>query len=63
MCVTTDKASNNGTFMEELVERTCLWDCPFDMDGWINCMCHVINLAVQDALQEVNHLIDKVSAH
>ena len=63
MCVTTGNAANNGTFMDELVLRTAAWDCPFDLDNWINCICHVINLAVQNGLKEVDHLIEKIIKH
>ena len=61
MCITADNATSNSKFAECFAIRTINWDDPFAVDRWINCMSHVIHLAVTDALKEIDHLTDKVT--
>jgi hypothetical protein len=35
LCVTTENASSNGTFIEELTRLTKNFDCPFEKENWI----------------------------
>ena len=60
MCLTTDNASSNGTFVHELVSETTTYDNHFEKDQWIRCFAHVVNLAVQDSLEPMMPLFEKV---
>lgn len=59
-CVTTDNASSNSTFATKLAENTSGQPVPFDIDNWIRCFAHIINLAVQAALNAIKLLLEKV---
>ena len=63
MCVTTDNASNNASFIDELVFATAHWDSPFLFEFWVRCMCHVINLACQDALDLIDPIVENLSVY
>ncbi len=58
--MTTDNASSNGTFIEELARLTKDFDCPFEKENWIRCLAHILNLASQDALECLKPNIEKV---
>lgn len=63
MCVTTDNASSNGTFLEELQRLLTISDPSTtfnEKDSWIRCMAHVINLAAQKALEHLKCDLEKV---
>ena len=54
MAVTTDSASNNGTFMKQLVlecQNRDLWHV--SRDSKVNCFAHVMDLAVQSLMKHV----------
>ncbi len=63
MCITTDNATSNGTFLKEM-ERLLKLDDPSTVfnqnDSWIRCMAHVINLAAQKALENLKCDLNKV---
>jgi hypothetical protein len=59
--VTTDNASSNGTFIEELARLTKDFDHPFEKENWIRCLAHILNLAAQDALDCLKPNIEKVT--
>ena len=58
--MTTDNASSNGTFIEELARLTKDFDHPFEKENWIRCLAHILNLAAQDALDCLKPNIEKV---
>jgi hypothetical protein len=53
LCVTLDNASNNDTFISDLVEKGCL----YDNQCQIRCFAHVLNLAAKDSLGEFSDKI------
>lgn len=60
MCVTTDNASSNGTFINHLSDKLSCLDGGFKADNWIRCFAHVINLAVKESLDPMKDLIQTV---
>lgn len=50
MAVTTDNASNNLTFIDELAKENRF----FEKSNHFRCFAHVINLSVQEALKVLN---------
>lgn len=61
--ITTDNASSNGTFIEEFIELTKNSVSPFQEEKWIRCFAHIINLAVQSAIDPMRPMFDKVLNH
>ena len=59
-CVTTDNASSNGTFVQQLARLTSSQEVPFDLDQWIRCFAHILNLSVQDALVCLKPIMKKL---
>ena len=60
LAITTDNASSNSTFIDELARLTERNEVPFSTTNWIRCLAHVVNLAAQDALTCLKPNIDKV---
>jgi hypothetical protein len=56
MGVTTDNASNNFTFIEELSTANIF----FEKEMHFRCFAHVINLSVQEALKELDTQLKQV---
>jgi hypothetical protein len=56
MGVTTDNASNNLTFIEELSKENDF----FEKEMHFRCFAHVINLSVQEALKELDKQLNQV---
>ena len=61
LSVSTDNASSNSTFTKSLAEKTKDQLLPFDIDNWIRCFAHIINIGVQAALLFLKLLLEKVS--
>ena len=56
-CITTDHASNMLKLMKYLSQRLCARGVEWDPDvNFINCMNHVLNLAVGDFLKAIKGL-------
>ncbi len=47
--------------MDELEKGSTSWSLPFKKDRWIRCFAHVLNWAVQVALEPLKPIIDNVS--
>lgn len=63
MCITTDNATSNGTFLKEMERLLKIADptTAFNQNhSWIRCMAHVINLAAQKALESLKVDLQKV---
>ena len=56
MGVTTDNASNNITFINELSKENIF----FKKENHFRCFAHVINLSVQEALKVLNSQLNQV---
>jgi hypothetical protein len=56
MGVTTDNASNNLTFINELSKENVF----FKKENHFRCFAHVINLSVQEALKELKSQLNQV---
>ena len=56
MGVTTDNASNNLTFINELSNENVF----FKKENHFRCFAHVINLSVQEALKELKKQLHQV---
>jgi hypothetical protein len=56
MGVTTDNASNNLTFIDELSKENVF----FEKENHFRCFAHVINLSVQEALKELQIQLNQV---
>jgi hypothetical protein len=56
MGVTTDNASNNLTFINELSKNNIF----FKKENHFRCFAHVINLSVQEALKVINNQLQQV---
>jgi hypothetical protein len=60
LSITTDNASSNETFIDEIVRLTRDCDTPFDKDMWIRCFAHVLNICVKKILEVIDELLQKV---
>ena len=60
LSITTDNASSNETFIDEIVRLTRDSDTPFDIDMWIRCFAHILNLCVKKILEVIDELLQKV---
>jgi hypothetical protein len=58
MGITTDNASNNIKFIEELSKDENIL---FDNDNHFRCFAHVINLSVQSALDPLKDNLSQVN--
>lgn len=56
LALTTDNASNNDTFIDDLLQRGYL----ADPEAHMRCFAHVMNLAAQDALKEIKTSVDNI---
>lgn len=56
MGLTTNNASNNLTFVNELSKENVF----FKKENHFRCFAHVINLSVQEALKELNNQLNQV---
>ena len=56
LAICADNASNNDTFIQDLLDTGYLKD----REGHIRCFGHVLNLAAQDALREIQTSIDSL---
>ena len=57
MGITTDNASNNFTFIDELKKE----NVSFQKENHFRCFAHVINLSVQEALKELDSQINQIN--
>lgn len=58
--VTTDNASSNAKFIEELCKLTKNYGAPFEEGKWIRCFAHIIHLAAQDSIEYIEEDVKKV---